>query len=76
MYAKVRTTKVPFPSGSLRVWRLWAMIGKYPYVSTRSYLTPQLHLGRCSHDTAVQIRFDWLARFTCLVVRTKHAPVA
>jgi len=41
MYAKVKTTKVPFPSGDLRVGRLWAMIGKYPYVSTRHYLTPR-----------------------------------
>ena len=50
-------------------------VGNDRKVSVRVYSSlpdAPMIMGRCSHDTAVQVRFDWLARFACLVVRTSR----
>jgi len=49
------------------------MIGRATYPSYGTFFN--LHIGRCSHDTAVQVRVTVpLGYFACLVLRYKEMP--
>lgn len=68
---RVKVPKMRFPALHVMWWRFRIMTGKATYPSPG--LLVRVHIGRCSHDTAVQLRLDfWRGYFFALVFATRR----